>query len=314
MKTIELEVNEQFNISEFTTSGQLIALNCTQERDLVFVMATKELDYRENRSGASFAKITTSHGQNYRVFRSHGDNIVHITDIENESYNIHDVQLFTDQRILLVCGRSRYRSDHDYDKNGRLYSASGKYLNEILLGDGIQDIQIAENDIIWTSFFDEGVFGNFGWNNPIGSSGLVAWQATGEKVYEYHPTKELDTICDCYALNVESKNVTWCYYYTDFPLVKITSRTIENYWNIPIHGSRGVAIHQNYALFWGEYDDPTSLSLIHLGSEHHAHIEKRFSLKNVPPVERSCVRGDTIFMLAGNTIYKISLFEVLRMA
>ncbi|WP_176444820.1 hypothetical protein [Paenibacillus herberti] len=39
---------------------------------------------------------------------------------------------------------------------------------EFLLGDGIQSVQVTDKGIIWTSYFDEGVFGNNGWDKPIG--------------------------------------------------------------------------------------------------------------------------------------------------
>ena len=82
---------------------------------------------------------------------------------------------------------------------------------------GIEDVQVTESGIIWTSYFDEGVFGNRGWNDPIGKNGLVAWNGLGEKIYEFLPTTELGEICDCYALNVISDREVWLYYYTEFP-------------------------------------------------------------------------------------------------
>ena len=65
----------------------------------------------------------------------------------------------------------------DYDKNGRIYTNKGKFVRDILLGDGIQTVQATSEGVIWTSYFDEGIFGNYGWDNPLGSSGLVAWDA-----------------------------------------------------------------------------------------------------------------------------------------
>ncbi|WP_440117757.1 hypothetical protein [Paenibacillus sp. QZ-Y1] len=74
----------------------------------------------------------------------------------------------------------------------------GNTIREFLLGDGIQSVQVTKNGTIWTSYFDEGVFGNNGWSNPIGSQGLVAWDEHGNKLYEDHAAD----IADCYALNV----------------------------------------------------------------------------------------------------------------
>lgn len=36
-----------------------------------------------------------------------------------------------------------------------------------------------EDGRIVTSYFDEGIFGNFGWDQPLGASGLVVWDEQG---------------------------------------------------------------------------------------------------------------------------------------
>ena len=309
MQPTKINATEIFDISESVSSGNLIAFNITQSKDILLAVAKRELDYRDE-SGC-FAKVKTENGQDYRIFYSAGENLIHLTDIENEFFNIHNIQLFDDGRILLVCGRSQYRTETDFDKNGRIYSQTGEFLSDLLLGDGIQDVQVTNDGAIWTSFFDEGIFGNYGWSDPVGSSGLIAWKSSGEKIFEYYPKHGLDSMCDCYAMNVESNHVTWCYYYTEFPLVKIKDGVIADYWNMPVHGSSVFAIYQDFGLFQGGYDDCSFFYLVKLGREHVAEIKAKFTIDNVAQVERVCARGDALFFLSDKKIYKISVCECL---
>ena len=48
-------------------------------------------------------------------------------------------------------------------------------LSRFCLGDGIQDCVVKKDGTIITSYFDEGVFGNYGWDEPLGDCGLIAW-------------------------------------------------------------------------------------------------------------------------------------------
>lgn len=213
--------------------------------------------------------------------------------------------------LLLVCSRSRYYGQDKYDRNGRIYSKSGEYQKSILLGDGINNVRVTEQGTIWTSYFDEGVFGNYGWHTPIGMSGLVAWNTDGEKIYEFSPSGGVGDIGDCYALNVATENTTWCYYYTDFPLVKIKHGSIDDYWHIPIYGSDCFAVFGNFVLFRGGYEDRNYFYLVKLGKNHQATIEKKIQPTNITSIDRLCACGDTIFCLSANKIYSISVYEAM---
>ena len=49
------------------------------------------------------------------------------------------------------------------------------------------------------------MLGNYGWDNPIGSSGLNAWDRNGEVIFK----NDKADISDCYALNVVDDNEVW---------------------------------------------------------------------------------------------------------
>lgn len=140
--------------------------------------------------------------------------------IWGQTFNYHYVQPLHDH-LLLVGARCTYYGNDKYDLNAKVCDQEGNTIREFLLGDGIQSVQVTENGTIWTSYFDEGVFGNNGWNNPIGSQGLLAWDMHGNKLYEDHTAD----IADCYALNVVNEQQVWFYYYTDFMLGCVSGGT-----------------------------------------------------------------------------------------
>lgn len=313
MKSIESEFPEKADISEAIATGELVAFNCTHDKEIILAVAQNPSDYRTfNKSGVSFVKARTQKGQNHSIFYTVNNNLIYLTNIKNEPLNIHKIQFLTNNKILLVCCRSYYYGKDKYDFNGRIYSVSGEHQKSILLGDGISSVQITKKGTIWTSYSDEGVFGNYGCgSNPIGANGLVAWNAEGKKVYQYYWSKDVGKICDCYALNVETENITWCYYYTKFPLVKIKKGSIVDYWHIPIYGSDCFAIFRNFALFRGGYGDRDYFYLVKLGKNHQTTIEKKIQPVNIKNIERICSRGDTIFCLFDKKIYSISVHEAM---
>ncbi|HVT79965.1 MAG TPA: hypothetical protein VHM90_04855 [Phycisphaerae bacterium] len=261
--------------------GQLVALNVSHDGKIYAVVARGLLDYREERKdGVSFAKTTPSQLQSYRVVTLGGNEIFRDVTVEGERFNIHDVQPLPNGELLLVCNRCHRRAFDDIEKNGRIYDSDGVFRREILLGDGIQRTQATAEGIVWTSYFDEGVFGNFGWNEPVGAAGLVAWDAFGNKIYEYRPPNGLDTICDCYAMNVASETSTWIYYYTEFPLVHLRRQKIEGHWSIPIRGSDAFAVGRGLALFRGGYEARDNYYLFELAHAGTVRSIVKFSLND----------------------------------
>lgn len=65
MKDLELTLQQKVDISEAIATGELVAFNCTCDREIILAIATKSLDYRRyNKSGSYFAKVKTKTGQN----------------------------------------------------------------------------------------------------------------------------------------------------------------------------------------------------------------------------------------------------------
>jgi hypothetical protein len=275
------------------------------------VVALKPLDYRIEQPGwASFAKTISEQPQQYRVVGLSGSHPVLDVVIERERFNIHDVQPLPDE-LLLVCARSYYKGPDDVEKNGRVYTRDGKFAREILLGDGIQSVQATPRGMIWTSYFDEGVFGNYGWQSPVGASGLVAWDSAGNKLYEFQPNAGLDAICDCYALNVESEEDVWLYYYTEFPLVRLHHNKIASVWKMPLGGSGAFAVSAGHALFRGGYKDRDTYQLFSLGPRRKPELVAKIELrdKNGGKLVAGQVvgRADAIHLVTDGFLYRVDV-------
>lgn len=314
MKIKDISLNPKYDLNPFLSDGEIVAFNVDYTDAILIAIAKKPLDYKEEKKNwAIFPKTKPKETQAYQILHGINGVLNSFCLIENEEYNIHDIQLLPDNKILLVCSRSYYKGPNDFDKNGRIYSANGEFIEEILLGDGIQNTQSTKSGTIWTGFFDEGVFGNFGWVNPIGASGLIAWDSSGKKLYDFEPKDNLDHICDCYALNVISTTEAWCYYYTEFPLVKINKFEIKDYWNVPVSGSDSFAVKDNYVLFRGGHDEKSIFSLVELNTDHKSDLINNIELldENGESMKEAWAVGrkNALYLLKNNYIYSITVNE-----
>lgn len=184
--------------------------------------------------------------------------------LSDEVGTFHYVQPF-ENGLLLVDGRCLVPGTAS-GGNAHVISSEGAYVRSILFGDGIEYVQTTESGEIWVGYFDEGVlgYGNYGWQQPIGASGLVRFSSAGERVFEYQPLSVLDRIIDCYTLNVSGPSDAWCSYYTEFPIVEIHNDQIQRHWNSPIRGPRAFAVWRDRVLMDGGYEDHDRWTLLTL--------------------------------------------------
>jgi len=155
------------------------------------------------------------------------------------SINVHFIQPIDGNFLLLGARATQYR-DGSADQNAIIIDRFGNQIQSFCLGDGIENCIVDSQNNIVTSYFDEGIFGNNGWNDPLGANGIVKWSKAGEKLWE----NENHAICDCYAMNIDDNDDLWFYYYTDFLLVK-TNYQSEVTYNPQTKGSHGVLLSQS---------------------------------------------------------------------
>ncbi|MFD0857346.1 hypothetical protein ACFQ07_34400 [Actinomadura adrarensis] len=144
------------------------------------------------------------------------------------------VQPLPDGRVLAVGARAKWRQDGP-DRNAIIYSADGTALAAETLGDGIEHVLTTSSGHVWVGYFDEGVYGNYGWGGaedraPVGSCGLARFSADLKAEWQFpsHVNNPWGAISDCYALNVDADTV-WTCYYTDFPIVRVHDGTLTGW-------------------------------------------------------------------------------------
>ena len=281
----------------------------------VYVLAiVPPIDCREQRSGASFEKIGPHAPNSFVVLRC-DDSAVNRVETHSPFWNFHHVQPLPNDELLLVCARSRYRGPDDYDANAHVFNLAGAFQRAFLLGDGIQDVQTTRDGRIWVSYFDEGIFGNYGWDDPVGASGLICWDQFGGKLYEYAPPSGLDSISDCYALNVATDRDTWCCYYTEFPIVHLRDHEVVASWESPIRGSSGFALYDNRMLMRGGYHEHDTFHMFELQRDGRVqeHVRYRFADEdNLPLTDtRVALRSSSMVILSRTRCYRVTVPDLL---
>lgn len=177
--------------------------------------------------------------------------------------------------VLMVSARCQWRPEGAIP-NAVVFDAAGREQRRLVLGDGIQDVRTAPDGSIWASYFDEGVFGNFGWGRPgpepIGVSGLVQFRATGERMSDYdHAAAGTDSICDAYALCAAADGSIWVYFYTEFPIVRLAGDSYTA-WSLGLAGARAMAVDEPRVLLVGDYKRPSVARVIELGPNGSASV------------------------------------------
>jgi len=227
------------------------------------------------------------------------------------------VDVFPDGRILVVGPRSAWRSEDDYDTNGLIFDPLTGDRSCILLGDGIQNISIDSLAKIWVSYFDEGIFGNFGWggpnSKPVGWSGLNCFSADGKLIWSFPLDDEYGSISDCYALNVQNETAS-LYFYTEFPLCRISTSFQRRYWKTGLTGCHQFAISESLVLFSGQYKDPQSVGyLASLEDERIGEPQKvEFLLPDRSPISNGQLlgRGPNMSFFDDTGWYRTSLDDI----
>jgi hypothetical protein len=223
------------------------------------------------------------------------------------------IEMLPDDEILVVASRCYRNPDGSHEMNAKVYDQDGKQNREFLLGDGINHIQTDAEGRIWVAYFDEGVFGNFGWQHaggPFGVAGLSCFTKLGQKMWDYEPPEGFDHIADCYALNVSSSGV-WSHYYTGFPIALIDSNWRVRCWNTDFSGGRTFAVGNNKVLLYGGYGDRrTACNLLSL-DDRDARLVAEVSLilpREIDPTKDTVIARDRgLHVFLGDDWYVFSI-------
>lgn len=198
-------------------STELINVSVGPAGEVVAVWASPEA------RAASCARLTAPNGVRYSPTVLDPPVTVHVTTYDPDPVqtvaitdltvpNPH-VQPLPGGRILLVSPRCRWYgdsaghdADHRADRNAVSYHSDGTRAGEGVLGDGIGRLATTAAGRIWAGYYDEGIYGNFGWGGPdgprpIGAPGLVGFDEDFARVW---PSAEdrFGLGDDCSCLNV----------------------------------------------------------------------------------------------------------------
>ncbi|SKA90359.1 hypothetical protein [Sporosarcina newyorkensis] len=154
-----------------------------------------------------FPATVTEENYSYHVvhMKDGKKTVVHLPE---EKWNYHYIQPIEDGHILLVGARSYYHDAQNIEENTGVYDKNWCLIRSFCLGDGIEHVYVTKNQEIWTEYFDEGVFGNYGWEEPISRSGLVGWDAPGRKMDSLEEDREY-SIFECLAPNGDAEGEIW---------------------------------------------------------------------------------------------------------
>jgi hypothetical protein len=236
------------DIGDIVGGRQLVSICIGPDLQPILLSLEGRADYRlMNKLGASFPKLFSSRTNRFRV-RHLIDGQWATTNLPQTHENYHIVQPLPHGRWLTVRGRAKSESDY----NAHVFEADGRPVASFHAGDGIEDCQAMTDGKIWCSYFDEGIYGDV----PTGRSGLVSFDAQGDKLGDYAEIGEqIGDISDCYALNVASTEDVWLCYYTDFPLVHLRQGQLQDCWREnPVSGSHAFAVADGHVIFAGSYD------------------------------------------------------------
>jgi len=80
-------------------------------------------------------------------------------------------------RFLVAGARCRWRPGGP-DPNAVLYDTGGQPVSAHVLGDGLAHLQATSTGHLWAGYFDEGIYGNYGWGRdgtapPVGAPGII---------------------------------------------------------------------------------------------------------------------------------------------
>lgn len=258
---------------EFEGYGDLAAFGVSCDGAVFAVARASTEDPYVDRGIGRFPKSRLNRPADYLVVAWHDGKIRKVI-LPSEPVVISFVQPMS-AGILLVGSRCHWRPEGP-EKNAVIYDWTGHEGQRLTLGDGLEDVRTTTDGTIWASYFDEGVFGNYGWGQPgptpIGAPGLVAFDDRGEIQWSYDSAAAgTDSICDAYALNVRGPNDVWLYFYTEFSLVQLSKESYR-VWKLGERGARAMAVSEPRLLLFGDYRRRDLLRLVELGRNGAANV------------------------------------------
>lgn len=222
------------------------------------------------------------------------------------------VQPLPGGRVLMVAARCTWRASGP-DRNAVVFDDAGTPVAAATLGDGVQHVLATPSGNVWAGYFDEGIFGNYGWGGPgpepIGAAGIVRWRPDLTEAWRYPYDSGLGDVYDCYALNVTGEQA-WAYYYDSFPVVRISGDEVQG-WRNSVAGAGALTVGDSTAALVGGYGERWRITVGRLADGvFESTSTGRLALEggNEPaPATRIVARGPDLHVFIGPTWYRADL-------
>jgi hypothetical protein len=226
------------------------------------------------------------------------------------------VQPIPGGRFLVVAGRCRWRPE-GAERNATVFERDGTVSGQYVFGDGIQHVLTTPAGEAWVGYFDEGVYGNYGWGSagaarPIGAPGLIRFGSDGTPAWRL-TAGQAPPIDDCYALNVLGESA-WACYYTDFPVVRVNGTQVTVWRNDVADGATNLLVDGERAGLVGGYGEFRSRLAITLLGDGELHDARTFRLVlpdggPLPAEAWTVARGPDLHVFHGLDWYRIALAD-----
>jgi hypothetical protein len=225
------------------------------------------------------------------------------------------IQPLPNGRVLAVGARCNWYPGGP-DENAVIYDPEGHIEASGTVGDGVQEVMTTPSGQIWVSYFDEGVYGNYGWGrpgpDPIGHCGLIRFSSDFTSLWRFPYGSTYGSIDDCYALNVVGEEA-WACYYSDFPIVSVVDGTVRG-WTNEIAGARAILIEREHVALAGGYGDEHNRFVRGVLSAQRFVAESTNDIllpggEPLPKGAGMVGRGNELHVVHGMTWYKLALEE-----
>jgi hypothetical protein len=295
-------------------------LGFNQELILVTTTADPQSSYAGADVSPGWASFPHSaapspYGVDVRILSDQTERTVRVRDLPVSRPTF---QALPDGGLLAVGARSSWK-DGDAFHNAVLIDVAGDIASTFCLGDGIAHTQVDPLGRIWVGYFDEGVFGNFGWGGPgrepLGSSGLVCWSLDGRKLWSFEAPEGVGPIDDCYALNVTGHEA-WACYYSDFPIVRVGDDWRIKAWAGGPSGAHAIAVTDGAVALVGGYRRlHDRLVLCVLGTDSSVASTSTWRLQlpgdqDLPLGTLVLARGQTVTAIVDGAWYRVNIADL----
>ncbi|UQX04535.1 hypothetical protein [Streptomyces sp. RerS4] len=213
--------------------------------------------------------------------------------------------LLSSSRFLLASGSTRRDQNGIWERNAVVYSPGGHPVGHLCIGDDIDYIITDRDDGIWTSYGDEGIYGD----HPETIAGLARWDTDG--AHTWSPRGRLPVWPLGGSAGATEEAVTWLAWYSHkgafLSRVDPATGGITSYRN-PLRDTDGIAVRGTRMLLTRRFHNRPVVELSRAELVDDAWVITAQEKLRLPgPVVMRCAQGrdGVLWLRAGDTWLQI---------